>query len=340
MNHNKNIKSLSDVTSASLLILTLFILTQCKGNPTSSDLWHKTEGLIWNTEYHITYESEQNLEDNIVSTLDRIGKSLSVFNENSLVSKVNLQDTTEVDTDFIRVYVMSRKINKLTGGAFDPTLSPIIKAWGFGKGHTPTNDTARLDSLLSITGIDKTRLSQDKLIKERSGIEFNFSAIAKGYGCDAIGEMFESKGVKNYLIEIGGEILAKGNNQEGTKWRISVDSPFAEDATQHKSIQIISFTDMGMATSGNYRNYYMNGTERVGHTISSKTGRPVQTDIASATVIAPTAMEADALATSFMTMTSSDAKSLSSKLKLPVLLILTDSTQWESKQFIEFVTKI
>ncbi len=325
----------------SLIVLSVIILsTSCAHNRRSNGLWTKVEGIVWNTTYHITYDGPEILKDSIIATLNRVGKSLSCFDSTSLVSKVNMHDSTHVDTDFIRVYVMSRKINKLTAGAFDPTLSPLINAWGFGTGHRPTNDTLHIDSLLEITGISQTRLYKDALIKDKPEIKFNFSAIAKGYGCDAIGEMFEHEGVKNYLIEIGGEILAKGRNPESGNWKISIDKPISGNkALEHHPQMVISFTDMGMATSGNYRNTQSIKGSTYGHTISSKTGRPIQTDILSATVLSKTAMEADGLATAFMAMGKANAVKLIEKMNMNAMLILSDSSIWYSKEFEKLIIK-
>lgn len=324
-------------TSCIFLALAFFA---CKSNTQSNAPYIKTEGLVWNTSYHITYQSSINLDDSIISVLNAVGNSLSVFDPNSLVSLVNRQDSTPVNTDFIRVYVMSRKINKASDGAFDPTLAPLIKAWGFGEGHKVSVDTLQIDSLLMHTGIQHTRLSHDALIKEVPGIEFNFSAIAKGYGCDRIAEMFKSNNVDNFLIEIGGEIAAAGKNPEGSDWKVSIDKPIPDkDSPKHESQFIISLSDMGMATSGNYRNYHSANGNTFGHIISSKTGRPVTSEVISATVVSTTAMEADALATALMSMQKNEAIEFAKKLRMPILLIFKDGYLWKSENFDELITK-
>lgn len=314
----------------------LTVVTGCgSGRGQEAGEYQKTEGMIWNTVYHITYRGPESLKDSIMPVLQRVGDALNVFDSKSLVSLVNSHDSTPVDNDFIQVYAASARINRLTGGAFDPTLSPLITAWGFGKGHKATADTARIDSILQFTGIGRTRIKNDALVKDDVRIQFNFSAIAKGYGCDCVGEMFRRNGVEDYLVEIGGEIAASGESPTGGKWRISVDRPELQaDTILHDSQCVVEFTDNGMATSGNYRNFHTDkGGGNYGHTISSKTGRPVATDVVSATVIAKTAMEADALATSFMAMGSEAAKNLNRSLRLPVMLVLSDSTVWTSDQF-------
>lgn len=310
-------------------------LISCK----KSSSYIADRGMVWNTIFNITYDGPESLSDSIRRVLDETGNNLSVFDLTSLVSQVNRNDSTPVNRDFIRVYEMSKKINSLSGGMFDPTLSPLITAWGFGPGHEATSDTLRIDSLLSITGLEKTSLRRGILIKENKSIQFNFSAIAKGYGCDRVAEMLKKNGVDNYLVEIGGEITASGKSPRGGDWTISVDRPvFNDTAIVHESQVIIAFTDQGMATSGNYRNFHGKGSERYGHTISPLTGRPVSTDILSATVIAPTAMEADGLATAFMTLGRKKTEELNKSLKLPVLLICAD-TVWCSPEFDKLILK-
>ncbi len=304
------------------------------GNGDSRE-YQNAEGMIWNTTYHVTYNGGSELKDSIMQVLNKVGASLNVFDENSLVSRVNVSDSTAVDTDFIRVYVESVKVNRLTDGAFDPTLGPLIEAWGFGKGHKATGDTARIDSLMKFVGIDKTRLSMDTLVKDDSRIRFNFSAIAKGYGCDCVGEMLQRNGVEDWLVEIGGEISCRGKSPEGGKWRVSIDRPVMQkDRILHDSQCVVEVTDAGIATSGNYRNLQSDEKgQYYGHTISARTGRPARTDVISATVIGRTAMESDALATAFMAMGADDVKRLNKSTRLSVMLVLADSTVWYSGQF-------
>lgn len=296
--------------------------------------WNKSQGMIWNTVWHATYKGPEDAISAAIDTLKAVESSVSAFDDNSLVSVINRNENGPIDVHFKNVYDMSRKINRLSGGLFDPTLSPLIKAWGFGKGHTPTADTARIESILTYVGIDKTRIENDTLYKSSPEISFNFSAIAKGYGCDRIGEVLKEAGVSDWLVEIGGEIAAAGKSPSGEDWKISVDKPiFNNDSVIHDSQTIIAFTDMGMATSGNYRNFRNDGAISYGHTISPVTGRPIQTDIISATVLAPSSMIADALATAFMAMGSEPAIEINARLHLPVMLVLADSTIWASEQF-------
>ncbi len=327
-----------------LLFLLPMLFSACGGNnkksENQSDGYAKAEGMIWNTTYHLTFRGPESLADSALRVLEEVGRSLNVFDTTSLVSRVNRGNSVPVNTDFLRVYVMSKRVNKISGGAFDPTLGPLIAAWGFGPGHKATADTARTDSLLALCGIQKTRLSHYALVKENPAISFNFSAIAKGFGCDRVAEMLTENGVKDYLVEIGGEIRAAGVSPSGGDWRVSVDRPVhGASADSRESACIVAFTDMGMATSGNYRNFHKDGSRIYGHTISSKTGRPVQTDVISATVLASTAMEADALATAFMAAGSERTREINNTLRRPVMLILADSTIWSSPQFTALITE-
>lgn len=322
------------------VLITSGFFAGCGGKETQAN-WQKKEGMIWNTSYHLTFNGPEELGDSAIATLVRVGNSLSVFDTTSLVSEVNRADSTPVNTDFIRVYVMSKQINKLSDGAFDPTLSPLITAWGFGKGHKANPDTIAIDSILQFVGITKTHLRHDALIKDDPRIEFNFSAIAKGYGCDAVAEMFEQNGVSDFIIEIGGEVRMNGKNPSGEDWRVSIDRPvFTKGEPIHESQEVIAVTNMGIATSGNYRNFHTSESgETYGHVISAETGRPVATDIISATVLSSTTMEADGLSTAFMAMGSEKSKKIIANRRLPVMLVLSDSTVWTSPQFDKLIVK-
>lgn len=318
---------------AASLIIPAAVLTSCV------DHGYRTfEGMIWNTSYHITYEGGKALEDSILRVLAGVDRSLNVFDSTTIVSKVNLSDTTIVDENFIKVYKASRTVNRVSKGMFDPTISPLITAWGFGKGHNPTADTARIAEILKYTGIGKTRLMGDTLVKKDPRVSFNFSAIAKGYGCDAVAEMFQRNKVSNYLIEIGGEIAVGGVSPSHGQWKVSIDRPVVSDTLGHDSSAIIMITNAGMATSGNYRNRQGEGKDSYGHTISPVNGRPVETDVISATVIAPTAMMADAVATACMASGKELAQQMITDLKYEAFLIFNDSSTWctpNLKQFVE-----
>lgn len=320
----------------------LSALTSLLGGCSSSGDFRSAEGLVWNTVYHITYESDCDLNDSIATVFNEIDRSVSVFNDSSTVSRINRNETTLTDRHFRTVYNMSRKIHEAANGQFDPTLAPLIRAWGFGQGHTVSADTLRLDSLLRIVGIKKTSLKNDSIYKEDPNIEFNFSALAKGYGVDCIASMLERNGVSNYLVEVGGEIRASGVNRSGRQWTIGIDTPVPdEDKTDNSPMTTISVSDIGLATSGNYRNFQeTSASGTFGHTISPATGRPVATDLASVTIIVPSppqsrselqvtddafpCMTADAIATACMALGLEESQDLCARLRVAALFITAD----------------
>lgn len=312
-------------------IYPLFILTLLFVSCANEHSWHKKQGMIWNTVWHATYKGQEDAISAAIDSLKAVESSVSVFDENSLVSIINRNDNGPVDQHLKAVYESSKRINRLSGGIFDPTLSPLIKAWGFGKGHTPTADTARIESILTYVGIDKTRIENDTLYKSSPEISFNFSAIAKGYGVDMAANTLQDRGCNDLMMEIGGEVVCRGLNPEGKKWRILIETPdekylrevFKTEQKPSFSDQlIVELSDEALATSGNYRNYHSESGQTFGHTISPLTGRPIKTDILSASVIAPTCMEADALATACMAMGSADAMDMLDKAGLPGAFIL------------------
>lgn len=310
------------------------ILSSCG----SGDEYVRMEGMIWNTVYHITYKGPQNLQDSVLPVLNEVGQSLSVFDKNSIVSRLNDTCSLVVDSHFTKVYDESKRINRLSRGQFDPTVGPLIEAWGFGPGHTPTGDTLAIDSVRKFIGIEKTSRRGDMIIKEDWRTRFNFSAIAKGYGCDAVGEMMKKNGVSDYMVEIGGEISMSGKSPSGKYWRIAIDAPKEGSQPGEETMMVISLTDAGVATSGNYRNYREENGVKTAHTISPATGRPLIGEILSATIIAPTCMEADAIATACMAGPLKEAEELIEKAKVAGLLILSDSI-WLSPSFGKYISK-
>lgn len=294
--------------------------------------WHKEQGMIWNTVWHATFCGPSDAISAAVDSLKAVENSVSVFDDNSVVSMINRNENGPVDAHFKNVYEMSRRVNKVSDGLFDPTLSPLIKAWGFGKGHTPTADTARIESLLTIVGIDKTCIERDTLFKSSKDISFNFSAIAKGYGVDVAAKTLTDHGCTDLMMEIGGEVVCRGLNPEGKKWRILIETPdeeflkevfISESEPEFGSSLIVELTDEALATSGNYRNFHTEAGRTFGHTISPVTGRPIETDILSASVIAPSCMEADALATACMAMGSEKAMGMLNKEGIAGAFILS-----------------
>ncbi len=274
---------------------TIYILT---GNVP----YQTEQGNIFGTTYRITYKSKKSYGEEIKNTLMQVDGSLSPFNKNSIISKINNNEEATPDSMFLYVFNMAQQVSKATDGAFDITVAPLVNAWGFGfkKGIEP--DSATIEEMKNYTGYDKISLIDGKIKKEHPQTMLNCSAIAKGYGCDAVARMLRSKGIDDYMVEIGGEVALKGVNSKDNRWVIGVNKPI-EDARQTNELQtILQLTDCSMATSGNYRNYrYIDG-KKYSHTIDPHSGYPVAHSLLSATVIAQECAYADALATAFMVM--------------------------------------
>ena len=210
---------------------------------------------------------------------------------------------------FYPVLQRSKEIYEHTSGAFDPTVGPLVNAWGFGPDRSiETPDAAVIDSLIKLTGFDKIRFSQ-QLVTKNPGMYLDFSAIAKGYAIDLVGAYLESFGAKDYLVEIGGEVRARGQNLKGSGWTIGIDDPLVEK-TERKILAILEVNDLSLATSGNYRNYYEKDGKTYAHIIDPRTGYNRQHNLLSASVFTPDCMSADAYATGFMVMGLDDARNL------------------------------
>lgn len=281
-------------------------LMSCNGRRS----YRSAEGVMWNTVYHVNYEADRDLHDSIVAEMKRVERSLSPFDRESLISSINRGDSVVADTLLRRIFETSQQVNRLSGGAFDPTVAPLVNLWGYGYRTTGIEPTSgAIDSLLRLVGIEDCSLDEAGYIrKKHPSTEFNFSAITKGYGCDMVGEMLRRNGCENYMVEIGGEIAAAGVSSRGRAWRIMVDAPIdCDTAVVHERMAVVEVSDCGVATSGNYRNYRETAEGRTWHTISPRTGRPAVTDLLSATVIAPSCMLADAYATACMARSADSA---------------------------------
>lgn len=274
--------------------------------------YQHNKGFIFGTVYNITYQSDKNLEKEIIRELDQVDASLSPFNEKSIISKINRNEEAVVDNYFYDVFNLAMQISEDTNGAFDITVAPIVNAWGFGfkSGNSPTNQY--IDSLKQFVGYKKVRINKDKhVIKQDERIMLDCSAIAKGYGSDVVARLFNAKGIKNYMIEIGGEIVASGLSEKRLPWKIGITKPSEDSLGTSNELQtILNITDCAMATSGNYRNFYYKNGKRYAHTIDPRTGYPIQHNILSATVIAKSCAQADAYATSFMVLGLEEAKKI------------------------------
>lgn len=291
-----------------LVIGTVIILKQGQENIN----YQHDEGFIFGTVYHITYHSDTNLKKEIEAELKKVDESLSPFNKTSIISKVNRNENPVVNSMFTEVFLLAEDISNETHGAFDITVAPLVNEWGFGfkKGVEPNKKV--IDDLRKIVGYQKVKLTSDNHIqKQDPRIMLDCSAIAKGYGCDVVARLLSKKGINDYMIEIGGEIVTKGINQKQQPWRIGVNKPTEDSLNTNQELQtVLNVTDIAMATSGNYRNFYYKNGKKYAHTIDPKTGYPVQHSLLSATVLAKNCATADAYATSFMVMGLEKAKEI------------------------------
>lgn len=289
--------------------------------------WVRNEGTVFGTIYHATYLSEKDLQDEIVSALAEVDSSLSMFNKESTLSRVNRNEAMESDSMLNVVFALARKVSSATDGAFDVTVAPLVNAWGFGYKTGALPDSAAVDSLKSLVGWQRIEIVNGMVKKDDPRMVMDFSAIAKGFGCDVVAEVFRRHGVKDFMIEIGGEVVVEGLNPGRKPWRVGVNKPVEDSTCVNNELEdVLELTDVAMATSGNYRNYYVTEDGRkLAHTIDPKSGRPVQHSVLSATVLAPTCAEADAFATSFMVLGLERLKEvLKEQPQLKVFIIYDD----------------
>ena len=303
-------KILKTAFLVALIVGTVLIIRE-----NSSKTYQRDEGKIFGTFYHITYQSGENLHDEILAELQRVDRSLSMFNDSSTISRINRNEAVDLSVDslFVEVYELAQRIADDTDGAFDITVAPLVNAWGFGFKNEQMPTARQVDSLRQFIGMNMVELSERPVSVQKKDPRtmLDFSAIAKGYGVDAVANLLESSGVKNYMIEIGGEVITRGVSPHRVPWRIGVTKPTDDSLQVGSELQtVLNITDMAMATSGNYRNFYYKNGRKYAHTIDPQSGYPVQHSILSATVLAKNCATADAYATSFMVMGLERAKAV------------------------------
>ena len=281
-----------------LIVGTVLIISHQQSTP-----YRQANDFVFGTTYKIVYQCDSDLTASIRQELRRVDYSLSPFNKESVITAVNQNREVMLDPYFVEVFNKAMEISRETKGAFDITVAPLVNAWGFGFKHEQMPTKRQVDSLRQIIGYQKVVLKNGKVVKQDPRMMLDCSAIAKGFGVDAVARLLRDRGVQNFMVEIGGEVVTCGVNAQRLPWRVGVVKP-SEDSlsTGHELQTILNVTDKAMATSGNYRNFYYKGGKKYAHTIDPKTGFPVQHNILSATVIAKSCAEADAYATSFMVM--------------------------------------
>lgn len=297
----------------------------------------KISGFAQGTTYSITYENSVNEDysEAIDSILKAFDRSLSIYDSTSIISRVNKNDSlVEADEWFIEVFNKSAEVAAVSGGAFDITVGPVVKAWGFANGPVAKHDSAHIDSLLQYVGMDKVKIEGRKVVKQFPGVKIDVNAIAQGFSVDVVCNFFESKGLENYLVEIGGEVRGKGTNAKNNFWRIGIDKPSDGNMTPGNELQaIIELKNKSLATSGNYRKFFVEDGVKYGHTINPKTGFPARNTLLSATVVCDDCMTADAFATSFMVLGVEKSKELLPQLNGVEVYFVYSNEQGEYEIF-------
>ncbi len=287
-----------------MFFLPLLLLQACMLQEEGS--WFKIEGFTQGTTYRITYlpPDSANYSDDFERLLGKFDLSLSTYLDSSLISRFNQgEEGLEPDAWFLTCFRGAEEVNQATGGDFDITVAPIVNAWGFGFTEMADVDSALIDSLLQYVGMEKVGIVDGIITRKKPGVMLDMNAIAQGYAVDVLSAFLESEGIENYLVEIGGEVRTRGHNPDGTHWRVGIDRPI--EGLQVSGVQmqaVVKISDRSLATSGNYRRFYVRDGIKYSHTIDPLTGFPVRHGLLSVTVVTGDCMRADAYATAFMVM--------------------------------------
>ncbi|MDP3469858.1 MAG: FAD:protein FMN transferase [Daejeonella sp.] len=293
------------------------------------------DGEAQGTTWHISYLSEDGLNHKqaIDSILKDIDFSLSTYIPVSIISRINNNEPDiRVDPYFIDVFNKSMEISERTGGLFDVTVGPLLKAWGFGFSKKALIDSNQIDSILQYVDYKKLRLEGNKLVKEQNEVQLDFNAIAQGYSVDVLASFLEKKGIENYLVELGGELIAKGKKNT-EYWKVGIEQPLQNTSSERKLEAIIELDNRALCTSGNYRKFYEEDGKKYAHILDPRTGFPARQNILSASVLADDAMTADAYATAFMVMGLEQSKQFleeNKDLNLEVFFIYDENNSWKT----------
>ncbi len=285
-----------------IIALIVFVLSACTKHEAQ---YITNKGAIFGTYYYMVYETPEgeNLQTEIDELLHTFNGSLSTYYKESVISKINSNTPVVPDSFFITVFNRALEISEITHGAFDPTVAPLVNAWGFGFTKKEQVTPELIDSIKAFTGYHLINIEDGKIVKKDERVMLDYSAIAKGYGVDVVGNFLKEKGCENFMVDIGGEVVAQGVNKEGNIWRIGINQPNDNEYTSQSKLQaIVNLENKAIATSGDYRNFYIENGKKYAHTIDPKTGYPINHNILSASVIADDCITADAYATAFMVM--------------------------------------
>ncbi|NVN94449.1 MAG: FAD:protein FMN transferase [Bacteroidetes bacterium] len=265
----------------------------------------KISGFAQGTTYHITYydKKNRNFQSEIDTLLADFNKSVSLYDSISIISKVNRNDQNVVlDKYFITCFNKCMEVSKASEGAFDATVGPLVSGWGFSFKKKAKMDSSMVDSLLKFVGYQLVSLKDGKVIKKDERIKLDFNALAQGYSVDLVSKLLNTKKIANYIVEIGGEVYAKGHKPNGDHWKVGIEKPIDNTEGDNPLKAIVKIENKALNTSGNYRKFYIENGIRYSHEINPKTGYPAHNNVLSATVLADDCMTADAYATAFMVM--------------------------------------
>jgi thiamine biosynthesis lipoprotein len=320
----------------SVFLLVIVVLNGCSNKPEVLTI----SGTKMGTTYHITIIADQlppdDLEQQIEQLLSKVDNSMSTYKKDSEISQFNrlsVGKTMTISNEFLEVVKISQKIWQLSNGAFDPTIGPLVDLWGFGPGdrHDSIPSSHAIAQTKAKIGFDSVILEENNLSKTKP-VALDLSAVAKGYAVDRVADLLEMLALPDYLVEIGGEIRVSGFNADGIAWRIAMEQPqlFAEVD------QVIAITDIAVATSGDYRNYFERDGVRYSHTIDPKTGMPIDHNLASVTVLSESCAVADAWATAFSVMGAEKSLDLAEQLDLPAYMLVRENGVFVSKNSSSF----
>lgn len=309
-----------------LILLLAGLFAGCGSGPSYTTV----DGVMLGTTLHVVADVRNTTSQELyraIMELDREAKSsMSIFDEGSLLSRLNRNETDTVDRHIAFNLRLADSIGALSDGRYDVTVKPLVEAWGFAGKEAQADPN--IDSILCFVGREKVRIKGNRLVKEDPRVQLDFNSVAKGYTVDLLADLVERFGAENYIVDIGGEVRCRGVNRQGQPWRIGVETPFDGNMTDGEYLQRrIRLSEGGLATSGNYRRFYLDADgNKVAHTLDPRTGRSVVSRLLSVTVVAPTCAEADALGTMFLALGADDALALAGRMpEVKVYFILAGS---------------
>ena len=320
-----------------LFALAVFMLVY---TPEESAEYQHRDGFTFGTVYSVTYSNPENkdLSEQISNALKAVDNSLSMFNKQSTIAKVNNNQHVVLDSLFLAVWDKGQYVSRCTEGAFDMTVAPLVDLWGFGLKNREAVTDVEVDSIRQYVGYEMIELVDGEFQKAYPQMRIDAGAIAKGFACDVVADTLEAYGCTDFCIEIGGELVVKGRNPKGVNWHIAINKPVEDSTCVNGEIQeVVELTNCGMATSGNYRNYYELGGKKYSHTIDPRTAYPVRHNLLSTTIVAEDCMTADAWATACMVAGLETAKEwINNRSDIKGYLIYEENGEiktWKSADF-------